>query len=225
MPGGLLDRLGRPPDEIEARSRGLARTMIDGRWRDDEADLAASLLYACGDPDLARDLRLAGDPVGAARRALAAGAPLLVDVGMVAAGVRLPAGRRLDVAVRRPGAAELARRAGVTRAAAGVRLAWDECGAGGVVAVGNAPTALLAVLDLAERCGPPACVVATCPGFSVAAEAKAALAASGLPHVAVAGTRGGSGLAAAAVNALLASPSPSSPSPPRGGRERGGQAP
>ena len=75
----------------------------------------------------------------------------------------------------------------------------------GVAAIGNAPTALLAVLDLAGRCRPPACVIATCPGFSIAAEAKEALFSSGLPYVAIAGTRGGSGLAAAALNFLLGS--------------------
>jgi precorrin isomerase len=203
LPGGLLHRLGLPPGEIEARSRQAAREVVGDRWRDEEAGLAASLVYAAGDPGLAGDLRLGGGPVACARAALAAGAPVLVDVAMLRAGIRLPAGRRLGVAVQVPGAGDLARRRGGTRAAAGMLLAWDEFGAGGLVAVGNAPTALLAALDLAATCGPPACLVATCPGLHVAAEAKDALAASTLPYVTVAGTRGGSGLAAAAVNFLL----------------------
>jgi precorrin-8X/cobalt-precorrin-8 methylmutase len=203
VPGGFLDRLGLPPREIEARSRRVARDLVGDRWRGEEAELAAALVYAAGDAALVDCLRLAGDPVRRARAALAAGAGLLVDVAMVAAGIRLPEGRRLAVAVRHPGAGDLAGRAGTTLAAAGVERAWDELGAGGVVVIGNAPTALLAVLDLAARRGEPACVVATCPGFHVAAEAKAALAASGLPHVAVAGSRGGSGLATAAANLLL----------------------
>lgn len=203
VPGGLLDRLGRPPHEIERRSRQVARALVGDRWQGDEADLAASLLYASGDPDLGSDLRFGLDPVGCARRAFEAGAALLVDVTMTGAGIRLPAGRRMAVAIRLPGAEEMARRSGVTRAAAGIKKGWDDFGAGGVVAIGNAPTALLAVLDLAQQCSPPACVIATCPGFSIAADAKEALASSGLPYVAVAGTRGGSGLAAAAVNFLL----------------------
>jgi precorrin-8X/cobalt-precorrin-8 methylmutase len=199
----LLDRLGLPPEEIEARSRQAARRLVGERWRGDEAELAANLLYAAGDPGLVHEIRLGGDPVARARSALAGGAAVLVDVTMVEAGIRLPAGRRLAVAIRLPGAGEMARRCRVTRAAAGIERGWDDFGASGVVAVGNAPTALLAVLDLARTCGPPACVIATCPGFMIAAEAKDALMSSGLPHVVVAGTRGGSGLAAAAVNFLL----------------------
>jgi precorrin isomerase len=205
VPGGLLDRLGRPPEEIEARSRQVARELVGERWQGDEAELAASLLYAGGDPELARDLRFGGDPIRSARAALADGAALLVDVTMVGAGIRLPAGRRLAVAIRLPGAEETARHSGITRAAAGMKKGWDDFGAGGVVAIGNAPTALLAVLDLAKSCRPPACVIATCPGFSIAAAAKEALFSSGLPYAATAGTRGGSGLAAAAVNFLLGS--------------------
>jgi precorrin-8X/cobalt-precorrin-8 methylmutase len=203
VPGGLLERLGLPPAEIEARSREAARRVVGERWRPDEAELAASIIYAAGDAALLDHLCLGGDPVAKARAALAAGAGLLVDVGMVAAGLRSGADRRLAVAVRHPGAEELARRAGTTRAAAGMACAWDGHGAGGVVVVGNAPTALLAALDLAATRGAPACVVATCPGFHIAAEAKEALAASGLPYVAVAGPRGGSGLAAAAANHLV----------------------
>lgn len=203
VPGGLLEKLGRPPEEIEARSRRLARELVGERWQGDEAELAASLLYASGDPELARELRFGGDPIRRAHSAFKEGAALLVDVTMVGAGVRLPAGRRMAVAIRLPGAEEMARRSGITRAGAGIKKGWDDFGGGGVVAVGNAPTALLAVLDLAKSCRPPACVIATCPGFSIAAEAKQALFSSGLPYVATAGTRGGSGLAAAAVNFLL----------------------
>ncbi len=203
VPGGLLERLGRPPHEIEARSREVARERAGERWQGDEAELAACLLYASGDPDLARDLRFGCDPVRSARSALAEGAALLIDVTMTGAGIRLPPGRRMAVAISLPGTEEVAPGGGITRAAAGIKKGWDDFGAGGVVAVGNAPTALLAVLGLARQGRPPACVVATCPGFSIASEAKEALASSGLPYVGVAGTRGGSGLAAAAVNFLL----------------------
>ena len=187
-----------PPEEIEARSREVAREAVGVRWRGEEAELAASILYASGDPGLAGDLRFSGDPVTAARAALDRGCALLADVGMVAAGIRLPAERRVGVAVQLA-----ATGGGTTRAAAGIKAGWDGYGAGGVAVIGNAPTALLAVLDLAESCGAPACVIATCPGFSIATDAKEALFSSGLPYVAVAGTRGGSGLAAAAANYLL----------------------
>lgn len=205
VPGGLLERLGMPPQEIEARSRQAARRLVGERWQGDEAELAATLIYASGDPGIVRDLRLGRDPIGSARKALEEGAALLVDVTMLGAGVRLPAGQRMAVAIRQPGADVMARRSGITRAATGIKNGWDDFGCGGVVAIGNAPTALLAVLDLAQRCRPPACVIAACPGLSIAAEAKEALASSGLPYIAIAGTRGGSGLAAAAVNFLLGS--------------------
>jgi len=197
--GGWLEKLGRPPAEIEAGSRARALALLEGRWRGEEAELAASLVYAAGDAGLVGLVELRSDPLGAALAGLAAGGSLVVDVGMVAAGVR----RQALVATRMPGAERLALECGTTRAAAGMRLAWEQ-GPVGLVAVGNAPTALLAVLDLAQAGAPPGCVIATCPGFQVAAEAKAALAASGLPHLLVAGSRGGSGLAAAAVNSILA---------------------
>jgi precorrin-8X/cobalt-precorrin-8 methylmutase len=203
VPDGYLDRLGLPPREIERRSRRAAAALVQGRWRAEEAELAASLVYASGDAGLVDLLRFGGDPVGSARAALANGAPLLVDVAMVRAGIRLPPDRRLAVAVEQPGAAAVAERSGVTRAAAGALEAWPDFGMRGVVAIGNAPTALLAVLDLARTGAPPACVVATCPGLNLAAEAKEALADAGLPFALVAGSRGGSGLAAAAVNYLL----------------------
>ncbi len=203
FPGGLLERLGQPPDQIEARSRAAARAVVGDRWQGDETELVASMVYAAGDPELVAHVRLGRDPVGHARQARARGAGILVDVTMVSTGIRLPGGCRMAVAVRAPGAEELARRSGTTRAAAGIKRWWDEFGKGGVVAIGNAPTALLATLDLAAASGRPACVIATCPGFHVAAEAKAALVESGLPYAAVSGSRGGSGLAAAAVNFLL----------------------
>src|SRR5258708_26494843 len=109
--GGYLERLGLPPEEIEARSRQVARGLVGTRWREEEADLAAALLYAAGDPGLIEDLRFGGDPVGSARAALANGAALLVDVTMVGSGIRLPAGPRLAPWHPAPGAPAHARRA------------------------------------------------------------------------------------------------------------------
>jgi len=203
FPGGLLERLGQPPDQVEGRSRAAARAVVGDRWQGDEAGLVASLVYAAGDPEMTAHVQIGRDPVGHARQALARGAGILVDVTMVSTGVRLPRGCRMAVAVRAHGAEELARRSGTTRAAAGIKRCWEDFGQGGVVAIGNAPSALLAALDLAAASGRPACVIATCPGFHIAAEAKAALVESGLPYATVSGSRGGSGLAAAAVNFLL----------------------
>jgi precorrin-8X/cobalt-precorrin-8 methylmutase len=193
VPGGWLSRLGAPPEAIERRSRGIAREMAGARLEGAAAEVAAAIVYASGDPALLDSISIRG-PLELGEL------PVLVDVGMVRAGLRFSG--ETAVAVEAPGAAELAARTGTTRAAAGVKLLWEEFGAGGLVVVGNAPTALLAALDLAQA-APPRLVVASCPGFTLAEAAKAALVESGLPHVAVCGTRGGSGLAAAAANVLL----------------------
>ena len=145
--------------------------------------------------------------IDAAVAALARGARLVVDVRMVAAGLNRERLARLGVevvvAVDAPGCRELATELGITRAAAGILALRDRLD-GAVVAVGNAPTALLALLDL---CGAglvsPAGVIGLPVGFVAAAESKAALLASGLPAVTIRGTRGGSPLAAAAINHLL----------------------
>lgn len=193
VPGGWLDRLGAPPEAIEERSRGLALDAVAGRWSGRAAELAAAVVYAAGDPDLASGLSIRLGSVPTPRAVLA-------DIGMVAAGLR--SSLAVGVATRAEGAHELAAAGRTTRAAAGTALLWEEFGRDGLVVVGNAPTALLAVLDLAATAR-PAFVVATCPGFTLAEAAKAALAASGLPHLAVLGTRGGSGVAAAAANTVL----------------------
>ncbi len=199
IPGGLLERLGKPPGEIESRSRALAQEAAS-RFNGQDAMLASSCIYAAGDTSIVADLAIGGEPAKHGIRALQSGR-VLVDIGMVAAGAtRIEA--EIATAVRFDGARELAERTGTTRAAAGMRLAWDSHGRDGVVVVGNAPTALLAALDLAESEGAPACLIGTCPGFTLAAESKDLLARSPLPHLALRGSRGGSGIATAVLNTI-----------------------
>ncbi len=138
----------------------------------------------------------------AGQRALAAGAPVVADVRMVAAGIT-----SREVVCRLPNARA---EGGRTRSAVAVRLAHQQVGPGAVWVVGCAPTALYELLDLDAR---PALVVGLPVGFVGAAESKAALRASGLPQVSNVSEKGGSAVAAAAVNALLytGSPAPGSP--------------
>ncbi|MEU8216966.1 precorrin-8X methylmutase [Micromonospora taraxaci] len=131
--------------------------------------------------------------------ALRAGAPVVTDVAMVAAGITR-AGLELVCPVAEPAAAELGRSAGITRSAAAVRIAVGRVGPGAVWVVGCAPTALVELLTLDAA---PALVVGLPVGFVGAAESKAALRASGLPGVSNVGEKGGSAVAAAALNALL----------------------
>jgi precorrin-8X/cobalt-precorrin-8 methylmutase len=169
--------------------------------------VALRLIHACAMPDILADLAWTEGAVSAGHRALAAGRPVLVDSTMVAAGIRrerLPAGNAIVCRVHEPATATLAAARSTTRAAAAVDLWQDELG-GAIVAIGNAPTALFRLLEVLQDGAPaPALVLAFAVGFVGAAEAKEALIdhRPEIPHIALRGRRGGSALAAAAVNAL-----------------------
>jgi len=164
------------------------------------------MIHACGMTDLPADVEMSDDFAERGEAALKAGAPILCDVRMVADGVtraRLPAANPVVCTLgdlRVPG---LAAEMGTTRSAAAMEL-WREHLPGSIVAVGNAPTALFRLLEmLDEGVGAPAAVIGIPVGFVGAAESKEALARDGrVPFVVVHGRRGGSAMAAAAVNAL-----------------------
>lgn len=165
--------------------------------------LVARVVHACGMPDVADRLAFSADAGEAGLEAAGRGAPVLCDCAMVAAGITAWPGDRL-VTLGEPGVAELAGRLGTTRSAAAVEL-WEGRVAGAVVAVGNAPTALFHLLERLDRGWPrPALILGFPVGFVGAAESKAELAADprGVPFVTLRGRRGGSAMAAAAVNAL-----------------------
>lgn len=169
--------------------------------------VAARMIHTCGMISLIEHLAWSQGAAEKGSAALAAGAPVLTDVSMVAAGItaaRLPADNRVICTLGEPGIAELAEVAATTRTAAALDH-WAPHMKGAVVAIGNAPTALFRLLEMIRAGAPrPALVVATPPGFVGAAESKDALIANdlGLPYIAVTGRMGGSALAAAAVNAM-----------------------
>ncbi|KJK59935.1 precorrin-8X methylmutase [Saccharothrix sp. ST-888] len=173
----------------------------------DVAQVAVRMIHACGMTDLVEDLLWSPGVVAGARAALHAGAPILCDVSMVASGVtrkRLPADNEVVCTLSDPSVPELAQKMGNTRSAAAMEL-WLPRLEGAVVAVGNAPTSLFRLLELIEAGAPrPAAVIGVPVGFIGAAESKEALAAhpSGLEHLVVRGRRGGSAMAAAAINAI-----------------------
>lgn len=160
--------------------------------------VAERVIHAAADVSFADSLVLDEEALRRGRQALLAGAPILCDARMAAAGITSRSPRvPLDDA-RVP---DLANAEGLTRSAAAMRIAAAEAEPGAVWVVGNAPTALD---ELVRRPPPePALIVGLPVGFVGAAEAKAALAASGLPAVANVGERGGSAVAVAAVNALI----------------------
>jgi precorrin-8X/cobalt-precorrin-8 methylmutase len=199
----------RDPAAIYRRSFAAIRAEAD-LWRLPRAlhPLALRLAHAAGDVSILGDLAWSRGAVRAGERALAAGAPIIVDSAMIMAGIardRLPAKNPVLCTLRDPEVAELALKQRTTRSAAAVEL-WRPHLAGAVVAIGNAPTALFRLLEtLAEGADKPALVLGFPVGFVGAAEAKEALIGfgRGLPYIALRGRRGGSALAAAAVNALI----------------------
>lgn len=177
----------------------------------DLARVVVRMIHACGMTDLAKDVQASPDAVSAGAQALLAGAPLLCDAAMVASGIsraRLPRNNDVVCTLSDARTAELAAKLHTTRSAAAVEL-WRDRLAGAVVVIGNAPTALFHLLDMLEAESPgralqPALIIGIPVGFVGAAESKAALAANRLetPFLTVRGRRGGSAIAAAAVNAL-----------------------
>jgi len=183
---------------IEKESYRILRGMVDlSRLGPLSRAVAERIIHASADPDYAESLVLDEGALENGTSALRRGAPVVTDVGMVAAGIT---GRHTRCFVSDPSTRTLSERLGITSSAAGFRLAAEEVGAGAVWIVGNAPTALFELLALDVA---PSLVIGLPVGFVGAAESKAALVASGLPAVANRGPKGGSAVAAAALNALI----------------------
>ena len=193
---------------IYARSFAIIRAEADlACFAPEEAEVAVRMIHACGQVEAAQHIVFGPGLVAAARAALAAGAAILCDAEMVAHGVtraRLPARNEVICTLRDPRVPALAETLGTTRSAAALDL-WREKLAGGVVAIGNAPTALFRLLEMLDAGAPkPAAILGIPVGFVGAAESKEALAADphGMPWLIVRGRIGGSAMTAAAVNAL-----------------------
>jgi precorrin-8X/cobalt-precorrin-8 methylmutase len=184
---------------IEAESYRILRARVDlSHLPALVRAVTERVVHASADLEYADTLLADEAALRRGRQALLAGAPVVCDTRMVAGGITR---REATVPLLDPRAAQIAASEGITRTAAAMRLAVEETGAGAVWVVGNAPTALFELLERPPR--DPALIVGLPVGFVGAAEAKAALAASGLPCVANRGEKGGSAVAAAAVNALL----------------------
>lgn len=193
---------------IYERSFAIIRTEADlARFSSEEADVVVRMVHACGCVEVAGHVAFGAGLVGAAREALARGAPILCDSEMVAHGItraRLPARNDVVCTLHDARVAVLAQKLGTTRSAAALDLWQDRLG-GAVVAIGNAPTALFRLLEMLDAGAPkPAALLGIPVGFVGAAESKDALAADarGVPFLTVRGRMGGSAMTAAAVNAL-----------------------
>jgi precorrin-8X/cobalt-precorrin-8 methylmutase len=198
----------RDASEIYRQSFATIRAEADlSRFPDDVERVVVRLIHTCGQVDVADHVAYTDDVVTRASAALAAGAPVLCDSSMVAAGItvsRLPADNQIVSLVADPRAAELAAQLDTTRSAAGVEL-WADRLDGAVLAIGNAPTALFRLLELVDEGSPaPAAVLGGPVGFVGSAASKQELIdrPRGMSYLVVRGRRGGSAMAAAAVNAI-----------------------
>lgn len=203
----MLDYI-RDAHDIYRRSFVIIRAEANlKRIPNDLEALAVRVIHSCGMPEVIEDLVFSPGAGEAGRAALEAGAPILCDSRMVAEGItraRLPADNTVVCTLQDPSVPELARQLGNTRSAAALEL-WRPHLGGALVVVGNAPTALFRLLEMLDEGAPkPALILGFPVGFVGAAESKDALAANsrGVPYVTLRGRRGGSAMAAAAVNAL-----------------------
>ncbi|MEM6624502.1 MAG: precorrin-8X methylmutase [Pseudomonadota bacterium] len=209
LPHGAL-RYVRDPAQIYAQSFETVRaeTRLD-HLPADLHDTAIRLVHACGMPDITARLAWSPDIVARTQAALADGAPIFCDAEAVAAMIiktHLPAQNPVICTLNDPGIREAAAKLETTRSAAAVD-AWEGRIDGAIVAIGNAPTALFHLLECLDAGRPrPAAILGFPVGFVGAAESKAELAANprGAAFLSLRGRRGGSAMAAAAVNALAA---------------------
>jgi cobalt-precorrin 5A hydrolase/precorrin-3B C17-methyltransferase len=196
---------GRRVHPIEQESYRILRSRLDTSHLPPlTRAVLERVVHASADPGYATELVADEAELAAAHEALLAGAPVVADVAMVAAGIT-----RREVVCRLRDASG---GPGLTRSAHAVRLAYEQVGPGAVWVVGCAPTALEELIDLGVA---PALVIGMPVGFVGAAESKARLRASGLPAVSNVSEKGGSAVAAAALNALLyTAPAGPFPAPP-----------
>lgn len=200
----------RDPAAIRRESFAIIRRESDlSLIPEDLVDTVIRMVHACGMPEIVGDLAFSPDAAEAGGAALRAAATILTDSRMVAHGISLgllPASNALVCLAHETTVKALAARLGTTRSAAAVDL-WRPHLEGAVVAIGTAPTALFRLLELLDEGVPrPALIIATPAGFVGAAQAKEALIAGAhdVPYLTLRGRRGGSAVAAAAVNALAA---------------------
>jgi precorrin-8X/cobalt-precorrin-8 methylmutase len=196
------------PLEIERQSfRIIDREAGPHAFTAAQWQIVRRLIHTSADFDYLRTVRFHPQAIAAGLQALRAGKPIITDTNMARTGIRRQDARRLGVSVSchmdDPAVHAAARRSGTTRAEAAVDAALAEM-TGGIYVVGNAPTALLRLVEhVRSGSAQPALIVGLPVGFVNAAESKAALAELDLPFITNEGRKGGSNVAAAVINALL----------------------
>ncbi len=206
----LVERYALLPEEIDQESLKLVQASLPRSLSltPEEHYVVCRIVRAEGDVGIASAVHFSPGAVSKGVDALQSGVEIITDVRMVEAGISKALLKERGVSIRcaidTPEVAERARRDGTTRSVAAMRELAPYMN-GAVVAVGNAPTALLALLDLLdEGQARPSLVIGMPVGFVACAEAKEELIRRPAPYITISGLRGGSSAAAATVNALLA---------------------
>lgn len=197
------------PMEIENRSMEIIAPHLEGLNLDEaQTKVYSRIIHASGDVEYASIIRIHPDAISAAQKAIKSGCNIYTDVEMVRTGINkrklASFGGEVFCLVADPEVAAVAKEQGITRSMAAMR-AFGKKLDGAIVAIGNAPTALFEVLRMIEEDGiRPAAVVGIPVGFVGAADSKEELAKNTkVPFITVAGTKGGSPIAAASINAIM----------------------
>ena len=198
----------RDPAAIYARSFEMIRAEANFSSIPENArHIATRIIHACGMLDIVDDLVISPEFAEAATNALNNTAPIFVDAEMVRHGIivrQITTGNDIICTLNDQTAREIGIAKSITRSAAATAL-WLPRLAGAIIVIGNAPTALFALLEMIDAGAPkPACIIGFPVGFVGAAESKAELAANprGIPFATISGRRGGSAMASSVINAL-----------------------
>ena len=197
------------PMEIENKSMEIIASYLkDLNLKDEEIKVYSRIIHAAGDVEYAPIIRLHPQAIAAGKEAIKNGCNIFTDVEMVRTGINkrklASFGGEVFCRVAEPEIIDKAKKEGITRSMAAMRSFGEKIN-GSIVAIGNAPTALYEVLRMVEQDGiRPALIVGIPVGFVGAADSKAALAKNNfVPYVTVEGTKGGSPIAAAVINAIM----------------------
>lgn len=197
------------PMDIETKSMQIIKPYLDKlTLSEDETALCSRMIHASGDPDYANHIKMSADAVEKAATALENGVDIFCDVEMVRTGINKKRladfGGSVHCLIADEKIAQEAKALGITRSMMAIRTFGDKMD-GAVIAIGNAPTALFELLDIMDKTDiRPACIIGVPVGFVGAAESKEDLTQrSKVPYITVLGNKGGSPIAASAINAIL----------------------
>ncbi len=193
-------------ETIERQSMTVVESLLPTGMEAKEKEVTKRIIHASGDPTIAHLIKFSPGAAEEGIRAITHGSPIYTDVKMAAAGINRNLADnfacQVHCALDEFTGSESTLEAGTRSASAMLNLGTRLNDA--IVAIGNAPTALLALIDMVRKSGiAPALVIGMPVGFIMARESKIELTKLAVPYITISGTRGGSALAAASINALL----------------------